>query len=159
MDRIEVECALVLAIEGDALFAFVADPRNDPLWVHGCRGIEMLTEQPIGRGTRLREKVSAAGIPLHVEWEVTAYEPPRRIVYASCSAPLAMTIAHELEGVAGGTEFSHRIAAEPPALLCPLRPLLRILLRREVRLNVAALGRMVAGNGVRANASRPGWRR
>jgi uncharacterized protein YndB with AHSA1/START domain len=151
--RVEVECSLVLAIDTDSLFAFVADPRNDPLWVHGCRAIEILTDAPIGIGTRLRETVTAAGIPLHIEWEILAREVPRRIVYTSRGRPLPMTISHGLLDVAVGTHFSHRIVAEPSALLYPLRPLLRFTFQREARLNVAGLERVIAKQGA------AGWKR
>ena len=147
MSYVEVEASAVLPLEPAALFAFVGDPRNDPYWVHGCRGMELLSGLPLGRGSRLREKISFGGVPLRIYWEIVAYEPPDRIVYSSMSGPLPMTITHRLTDANGETTFSHRIAARLPRLACPLSGVAIALLRREACLNLAGLRFAIACSG------------
>ena len=54
------------------VFDYLADPRNRPEWQSSLRGVELLTEQTVGVGTRWRDLTWAGLSP---ELRVVTHEP------------------------------------------------------------------------------------
>ena len=62
-----------------AVFDYVTDIANSTTWLPGVVASEMLTEGPIGAGSRYRETRQAAERMGYVDIEVKEYDPPRKI--------------------------------------------------------------------------------
>jgi uncharacterized protein YndB with AHSA1/START domain len=56
------------------VFPYLAEPRNRPAWQSTLRRVDMLTEGPLGLGTRWREGAVGFGTS---EMEIVAFEPNR----------------------------------------------------------------------------------
>lgn len=59
----------------EVVFDFVADSRNEPAYNPGMRSVTLLTEEPIGVGSRFRASMGRGGMELLVT--LTAFDRPR----------------------------------------------------------------------------------
>ena len=63
----------------DGVFEFFADAANNPAWQKGMQSCEWITEPPIGVRSQYRQLARFAGRDIISVFEVTEYEPGRRI--------------------------------------------------------------------------------
>ncbi len=91
----------------EEVFAVLADPEHYPEWVVGAAGIRDYDESFPAVGSRFHHKVGSWPVGVKDHTEVTAVEPPRRIVLKAKARPLGTaTIAIDLHESAGGTEVA-----------------------------------------------------
>jgi carbon monoxide dehydrogenase subunit G len=69
----------------DEVFAFLADGTNDPKFSPRVLEIAKTTDGPPGVGTIYRSTVKDAGMKSTREFELTEFDPPRRIRWAERS--------------------------------------------------------------------------
>lgn len=69
----------MIARPAGEVFDFFADAANNPAWQRGMQSCEWITEPPIGVGSRYRQHARFAGRDVISVFEVTEYEPGRRI--------------------------------------------------------------------------------
>lgn len=90
----------------DEVFEFVADQCNEPSYNPKMTDSTMLTEGPVGIGTRFGATVLSRGKPLVVTIEVTGFDPPRRIASRSVMAGATVEGDLHFEPITGGTRLS-----------------------------------------------------
>ena len=88
------------------VFDFVADQRNEPSYNPKMTASAMLTDGPIGVGTRFAATVLSRGKPLPVTIEVTGFDRPRRIASRSVMAGAIVDGQMQFEPISGGTRLS-----------------------------------------------------
>jgi carbon monoxide dehydrogenase subunit G len=66
----------------DEAFAFVADFANAARWDPGVASSERLDAGPVGVGARYRLGIRMGGRVTPMEYEITTFEPARRVVLA-----------------------------------------------------------------------------
>lgn len=77
MGRIEDEIVINRPVE--AVFDFVADERNEPLYNPDIARAEQVTDGPIGKGTRFVASMRKNTRPRAMLIELTEFERPRRL--------------------------------------------------------------------------------
>ncbi len=77
------------ALPIDEAFAFVADFANSSRWDPGVATSERLDPGPVGVGARYRLGVRMRGRVTPMEYRVTAYEPPRRVVLTGAGSGIS----------------------------------------------------------------------
>ena len=77
-NRPDVRGQIVIHRPVAEVFRVVADERNEPSYNPALLYVEMMTERPIGVGTRFRA-VHAGRRPTEMTVEITDYDPPRRL--------------------------------------------------------------------------------
>lgn len=77
-NRPDVRGQIVIRRPVREVFALVSDERNEPSYNPAVLHVEMLTDAPIGVGTRF-SAVHAARRPMQMSVEITDYDPPRRL--------------------------------------------------------------------------------
>ncbi|GAB3767359.1 carbon monoxide dehydrogenase subunit G [Nocardioides ginsengisegetis] len=87
------------------VFDFVADQRNEPAYNPRMTASTMLTNDPIGVGTRFAATMLSRGKPLHVMIEVTGFDRPRRVATRSVMAGAVVEGEVRLEPTLEGTRF------------------------------------------------------
>lgn len=101
-----VRGTLDIARPVEDVFDFVADQRNEPSYNPKMTASAMLTDGPIGVGTRFAATVLSRGKPLLVTIDVTGFDRPRRISSRSVM-PGATVEGHlKFEPMPGGTRLS-----------------------------------------------------
>jgi ligand-binding SRPBCC domain-containing protein len=125
-----LERTQLVAAPIEEAFAFFADARNlepiTPPWLR-FRIVEAPGE--LGRGARLRYRLTLFGVPIHWRTEIVAWTPPRGFVDVQRRGPfLLWEHTHRLRPVAGGTEIYDHVRYR--LFLGPLGALVRRLLVR-----------------------------
>jgi len=74
----------------DEVFAFVADPANNPLWRKNVIRTEWLDDGPMRVGRRGRQTARVLGRPWTVEAEVIEWDPPRSATWRTVQGPVSV---------------------------------------------------------------------
>lgn len=111
MSTIEVSRQIAAPIE--KVFGVASDFAGAPNVIKAIDKVEILTEGPVGRGTRFRETRIMFGRPASEEMEVTLFEPPRRYAVGCTSHGCRYHSEFRFEAKHGGTEVTMSFEAVP----------------------------------------------
>jgi uncharacterized membrane protein len=114
----EIVRSIEIARPVDAVFAFVADPRNDPSWCPKVRSVELVGD---GRYAVVHKPVP--GKPeRQMDTRLVASEAPRRIEWLEDDGVDVFRVTYELEDLNGRTRLTQRSVAElgAPRLMRPI---------------------------------------
>jgi uncharacterized protein YndB with AHSA1/START domain len=115
---VEIVRSIEIAQPVDAVFAFVADPRNDPRWCPKVVSVEMVDSD--------RYAVVHKPVPGKPERQMdmrrVGVDPPRRIEWRQEDGVDVFDVTYELEDLAGRTRLTQRSVAKlgAPRLLHPI---------------------------------------
>ena len=94
----------------DEVFAFVADGLNGPKWRRGIVDIAHASGQ--GVGTTYRQGVKGpGGRRIAADYEITSYEPPRRLAFKAIAGPVRPTGEYRLAETDGATKITFSLDA------------------------------------------------
>jgi uncharacterized protein YndB with AHSA1/START domain len=90
-------------------FAYMADFTHTAEWDPSCESATQLTPGEVGLGTRYELVFEPAGQQLRLQYEVTTFEPPHRIVLegGNDSVRSTDTITVEPAGAGGGASVTY----------------------------------------------------
>ena len=101
------------------VFAFVADGTTAPQWRPGVLDVALVSGS--GAGARYRQGLAGpGGRRVDADYEVTAYEPGRRIAFRTVAGPVRPTGEYRFEETPDGTKLTFSITADlgfPKSLL------------------------------------------
>jgi uncharacterized membrane protein len=115
---VEIVRSIEIARPVDAVFAFVADARNDPRWCPKVRSVELVDD---GRYAVVHKPVP--GKPeRQMEMTRVAFDPPKRIEWREDDGTDVFNVTYELEDGDGRTRLTQRSVAQvgAPRLLHPI---------------------------------------
>lgn len=114
---VPIEGEIVIRRPVEEVFDFVADERHEPSFNPGLRGVELLTPEPIGRGSRFRGHARTAGRQRLLSVEYTGFERPHLLASRSRMGRVEVEGDLRFESVPEGTLLRwHWTLAVPPAL-------------------------------------------
>jgi uncharacterized protein YndB with AHSA1/START domain len=116
----------------DEVFAFMTDPERFPSWL-AVEDVEL--DGPMRLGATGSETRRMLGRRLRMEWEVTAYEPGRRIAFRYPSGPIAADAAFTFETVGAATRVTCATDLHLRGLYRVLAPLVVREARKEDEAN------------------------
>ena len=116
----------------DELFALWADLERSTEYSAATVERRKVTPGPIGIGTRYHAVDRWPGRTVTFTVEVTAFEPPRRMV-ANWSEPMADGWEARFEPTDDGTDLTFTTRMEPSGLMGLLSPLIRPWATRQLR--------------------------
>jgi len=97
----------------DRVFALITDLENAPSRVKGIEKLELLTDGPVGVGTKFRETRIMFGREATEDMEITAFDPPRSYEVGAeshgCRYHTVITVAP----AGSGSEIEMRFTATP----------------------------------------------
>lgn len=99
----------------DEVFAYLSDPDRLHEW-QGTTDVRVLTDGPVGVGTRIRETREILGRKLTQTVEVTDHDPPRRFSLRVVEGPVKVDGVQELEERGGGTRIHVSAEGQAPRL-------------------------------------------
>lgn len=93
------------------VFAFVADGLNGPQWRPGIMDIALASSS--GPGAVYRQGVKGpGGRRVAADYEITAWEPDRRLAFKAVAGPVRPTGEYRFEAAGEGTRLTFSLAAE-----------------------------------------------
>ena len=129
---VDVTATVHVARDPTTVAAFMTDPANDARWIGGLREAELLTDPPIGIGSRVRRVASFLGRRIVYVNEIETLDATHLDMH-SIEAPFPMHITYRFEPAPqGGTTVSNHVRGGGPRVLAPL-------VRRNVRRDLERL--------------------
>ncbi len=123
----------------EEVFAFLADFENIPKWNYAIDETHKISAGPVGVGTRYRQIRSVPGRSVE-GFEVTVFEPARRLAMHGQIGPFRATISYELEAGAGGTRLVNNVELDASqAMLRLAAPLATPRIKTAVAQNLGKL--------------------
>jgi hypothetical protein len=110
--RTRTTSSFVVKSRSDVVFAFLSDSRNQPRWSPEVESVEMLTVEPIGRGTQFRARVRQRLRVWEGVEEIVDYEPDRRFTTRITSGSRPNIDEFTFEPFEGATRVTHRFDFE-----------------------------------------------
>jgi uncharacterized protein YndB with AHSA1/START domain len=126
----------------EAVWAVVADPRNDPRW---CRAVRSVVVVDDGRW-RVMHKPIPLRPPRRLELEHVEVEPPRRLLLRQEDAAAVSYIEYRLEATPTGTRFTQVSQFAWKGVPRRLHGTFERAVRREVRRQLQALCALLDGD-------------
>ena len=127
---VEYEASVEVERPPDDVFAFIRDFPRMHEWEPSIVEQRVLTEGPIGAGTRGLEVRRMLGRRVESSWELIEYEPPRRLTMTFASGKVTGVGRFTLEPVEGGTRVRVGVEACGGRLLTLLQPIAARAFRR-----------------------------
>ncbi|MBW3663738.1 MAG: SRPBCC family protein [Actinobacteria bacterium] len=110
----------------DDVFAFVAEPTNEPSWHHDVVDVHTAQSGPLRLGARLDWKVKFLGTKDY-QVEVTGFEPNHLIEITTLEGPVKPVVTHLFERDGDATRYTRRVRFKPKGLFRVLEPVLHLM--------------------------------
>lgn len=120
------EHSVTIDLPVEDVFAYVAEPTNEPDWHHDVVEVHVSSDGPLRLGTTVSWKVRFLGLKDY-RIEVTAFEPDRLIEITTREGPVKPRLTHRFEPVQGSTRYTRRVEIQPQGLFWVLQPILRVM--------------------------------
>jgi hypothetical protein len=130
MTHVQVETTIRRSREDVAEYAM--NPANDRSWIGALVEVNVLTEGPVGAGTRVERVAQFLGRRIEYVNEIVEYEPPTRLRMKSVKAPFPMTVDYEFADGDGGTLMRIRTGGDATGFYRLAGPLLDRAVERGV---------------------------
>ncbi|MDD7942851.1 wax ester/triacylglycerol synthase family O-acyltransferase [Actinomycetospora lutea] len=149
--RTVLEAAADIDRRAEQVFAYCTDPRNATAWNSAVDDVKLLTDGPIGAGTRYRFHTRAGSGVV----QYRGFDPPRAWTATSSGVRLDACFEGEVVPLDGRSHVRLRAELRPHGALRLLAPVVRQALRRRWQRDLAVLRALVEqGPTPRANESR-----
>jgi uncharacterized protein YndB with AHSA1/START domain len=113
------------------VFAFLADGETGPTWRAGVLDVRLKSGQ--GKGAIYEQGVKGPfGRRVPADYEITAYEPDRRIAFRAIAGPVRPEGSYELDPVDGGTRVTFSLSFSPGGFAKLMTPMVAKAMRSEV---------------------------
>jgi carbon monoxide dehydrogenase subunit G len=122
MTRLHEQIVTPLGI--DAAFAFVADFANSMLWDPGVTSSEQIDTGPVGLGARYRLGIRMAGRVAPMEYRISSFEAPRRVVLTGTGSGVCAVDEIRFEPSGTGTKIDYTADIRLGGLLRLAQPFL-----------------------------------
>jgi uncharacterized protein YndB with AHSA1/START domain len=124
------------------VFAFLAQLENLPQWNYAISETRKVSAGPVGVGSKY---VQTRTVPSRSEeaFEVTEYEPDRRLSISGTLGRFPTNATYLLEAVGDGTRLTNDMDLRPPGVLGVVAPLATSRVKAAVAENLAVLKQLL----------------
>ncbi|MEU9372646.1 SRPBCC family protein [Streptomyces sp. NPDC048255] len=140
--KVDVLTEAVIAAPCDQVASYAADPTNAPVWYANITSVEYRTPPPVQIGSKVAFVARFLGRRLAYTYEITAYEPGRRMVMRTEQGPFPMETTYTWEPYglyADRTRMTLRNRGEPSGFASLGATVIAAAMRRAQRKDLAAL--------------------
>jgi carbon monoxide dehydrogenase subunit G len=130
---------LVVNRSVDEVFALIGDFANAEVWDPGVEESRVITEGPVRVGSRYALTVVFNGRRLPMTYEVTALDPPRRVVLRGTGSTVNALDDIRFEATESGTRILYTADLRLKGVLRLMEPLLRSKFREVGRKAMAGM--------------------
>jgi uncharacterized protein YndB with AHSA1/START domain len=137
------ENTVIIQLPVEEVFSFLADFENVPKWNYAIVETTKTSPGPVGVGTTYRQTRS---VPRRSEegFEVTVFEPPRRLEVQGQIGPFRARISYLLEPTASGTTLRNAVDLGSSGLSSIVAPLATSRVKHAVAANLDTLKQLLA---------------
>lgn len=136
---IDTRAVIAVARPREQVAAYLRNPDNDPRWIGGLRSARLLTEPPVGVGSRVERVASFLGRRIEYVNEITELTADR-LVMRSVRSPFPMRVTYRHRDAGGAaTEVSIRVEGDAGRFYALAGPLLGSAVRRSITRDLRTL--------------------
>lgn len=129
----DITTSVEIARPAAAVFAFIADMENNPKWQQGQQRCTWTSEPPIGVGSTYDQEARFLGRTIRSSFEVTEFEPGRRIRIVSTAGTMPIDVTRTVEPIDDERcRATAHVLGDPPRMFRVLGPLLDRMVRSTV---------------------------
>ena len=129
---VEVVASVLIKRPIEEVFKFVTTPENDAKWFLGVESKDHTPGEPAGVGSTSQSVIRFLGVSITVTWQVTGYEPPKKISVKAIEGPVSVEAAYTFEAVAEGqTKVTVRGEADVGGVFKVAESLIERMARRQ----------------------------
>ena len=140
------ENTVTIQRSAEEVFAFLADFENIPKWNYAIDETHKISAGPVGVRSRYRQTRSVPSRSVE-GFEVTVFEPARRLAMHGQIGPFRATISYELEATAGETRLVNKVELDAPQSMLRLAaPLASPRIKAAVAQNLGKLRLILEGS-------------
>ncbi len=125
------------------VFAFLTEMVNGPLLIDGIVALDLVSEEPIAAGSRLRATRVFFGRKASEDFNVTAYDPPTLYALRGSEGGVDARMEFRLEAADRGTRIGMTIRVEFRGLMRVFERLTFWLVKRQNRARLTKLKRAI----------------
>jgi uncharacterized protein YndB with AHSA1/START domain len=96
----------------EKVFAFSTDFRNNSKWQDGVIETTQTPDGPTQVGTKVKDVRTFLGQKMDSTFEVTEFEPNRKVAFKSTSGPIQFMFVQKFESTGNGTKVSVHVEME-----------------------------------------------
>ena len=111
----DVRAVIDVARPREQVAAYLRDPGNDPSWIGGLRSARLVTDPPVGVGSRVERVASFLGRRIEYVNEITELTGTR-LAMRSVRSPFPMRVTYGFEDAGQATEVSVRVEGDARAI-------------------------------------------
>lgn len=131
---IRVRETVVIQRPIDDVFVYSTHPRYTTKWQPGLKEAKLLTEEPMGVGSRVLHRRSLYGKRFESVSEITGWTPPTRYYATDDSGgPFAIGGGVSLESINGQTKVDYEFDIVTRSFLRLIEPIVGAIFRRETK--------------------------
>jgi uncharacterized protein YndB with AHSA1/START domain len=127
----EAANSVVVRRSPEDVFAFLADGETGPKWRAGVTDVRLRSGHGVGAIYEQGVK-GPFGRRVAADYEITEYEPGRRLAFRAIAGPVRPEGSYDLEPAVGGTKVTFRLACSPSGLKRLMSPMVAKTMRDEV---------------------------
>ncbi|MBL8857327.1 MAG: SRPBCC family protein [Planctomycetes bacterium] len=132
---LKLKCSRQVAAPPARVFQLATDLRNAPGRVKAIKKMEVLTDGPIGKGTRFRETRVMFGKEATEVMEIVTFDPPRGYVVEATSHGCHYRTEFRVTPAGEGTEFEMLFEGRPLTFMARvmgtlMKPLSRMMVKQ-----------------------------
>ena len=133
------EQSVVINRPSEHVFAFLANPLNDPQWSSASVEMRKISAGPVGVGATFTQVGRFLGRRLEFALEVTAYEPNRKFGMKVTAGPIKFAGIRVLESVPDGTRVTFKGGGQSSGFFRIADPVLARAAERQLTADLSAL--------------------
>jgi carbon monoxide dehydrogenase subunit G len=141
------EASVVIKCPAAAVFAFLIDIGKGTQWQASVTEAGKTSEGPLGVGATSREVRRFMGRQMESTFEVTEFEPDRKITFKSTSGPIAIRARYILEPAAGGTRLSIVVDGELDGVFKLAEPMVVQSVKQQLDADFGTLKNLLEASG------------
>ena len=128
------------------VFAFVSEFPNNPKWQRGMRSCQWTSDPPLRVGSTYDQQARFLGKDVVNSFEVTAYEPGRRVSFASTGGSFPIAVTRTVEPLGPDrSRFTESVEGEAKGFYRIGEPILRVLVKVSIQRDFPHLKRLLEG--------------
>ena len=136
---IKMEQSIFINQPKERVFAFIANPENETKWQADLLESKLTTNGKVGVGSKGRDIRQFMGKPVETTWEVTEYQPSRKMSFRVITGPIPFQGSYLFETVPGGTKFTFSAWAETKGLSKLFDPVINRMGKKQYERDLATL--------------------
>jgi hypothetical protein len=144
---------ICIAQPRDAVFDFVADEPNEPLFNRRMKQVELISDGPIGEGSRFAATASSLGRDTDMTIEFTTFDRPARLGSRTMMASITVEGLLTFDADPAGTRMRWSWDIQPTGLAWLFRPLVMVVGERQEAQCWRGLKRLLETGDPAGNAS------